>query len=62
MVILGQWSFSYFELKIILIRLGLSFQSTKSCIRTHTTTDSQSGVITITPNVSGRHRNVFSNL
>ena len=58
--------FSYFEFKIRLIRLGLSFQKQKFLYLNSKPADSQSGVITITPksqsSVSGTHRKVFSNL
>ena len=42
-------SFSYFEFKIRLIRLGLSFQKPKFLYSNSQSTDSQSEVITITP-------------
>ena len=42
-------SFSYFEFKIRLIRQGLSFQKQKFLYLNLQPTDSQSGVITITP-------------
>ena len=41
--------FSYFELKIKLIRLGLSFQKKFLYLNSQPIYDSQSGVITITP-------------
>ena len=40
---------SYFEFKMRLIKLGLSFQKQKSLYSNSQLTDSQSGVMTITP-------------
>ena len=58
--------FSYFEFKIRLIRLGLSFQTQKFLYLNSKPADFQSGVTTITPksqsSVSGRHRKAFCNL
>ena len=42
-------NFSYFEFKITLIRLGLSFQKENILYLKSQPTDSQSGVITIVP-------------
>ena len=44
-----QFGFSYFEFKIRLIRLGLSYQKQKQEFLNSQPIDSQSGVITITP-------------
>ena len=61
---LNQLGFSYFEFKIRLIRLGLSFQKQNFLYSNSQPSAFQAGVITITPKntVSGRHRRAFSNL
>ena len=55
---------SYFEFKIRLIRLGLSFQKQNILWLNSQPNNSQSGMITITSylTLSGRHRKSFSTL
>ena len=62
-----QSCYSYFVFQIRLIRLGFFFKKLKIPVLylNSRPTDSQSGVITITPTeptVSGRHRKAFCNL
>ena len=64
---LFQSCFSDFAFKIRLIRLGFFFKKIKTPVMylNSQSTDSQSGVITVTPTeptVSLRHRKAFSNL